>query len=112
MIPLPKGGSTTYNFWIDIDELTTDMVEWFKSIGGETKEDFFYDHRGKRKVSYYVKYGKGKWCHHHSGGLYGSRLHFEGNDASVASIFLLKYMQRVRQHNIQETMERYERDYK
>lgn len=110
MIPLPPGCKVTYSVWIDIDSLTDDILEWFINIGGQTKSDEYYDNRGRRKIQHFVRYGNGKWCYHHSGGIFGTRLHFDGKDVSIATMFLLKYMEKVRQHNMQETLERYERD--
>ena len=110
MIPLPAGCFVTYNVWIDINQLDDDIVDWFVSVGGDTKEQTYYDYRGKPVVKKFVKYGRAKWCHHHSSGLFGTRLHFHGDDAPLASIFLLKFMDRVTQHNMQETLERYNKD--
>lgn len=112
MIPLPPGCSVTYSIWIDIDNIDNSVLEWFTQIGGETKRESFHDHRGKLVTKDFVRYGNNKWCHHHSGGLFGTRLHFSGKDTSIATVFLLKFMQKVLKHNMQETMERFQRDYK
>jgi hypothetical protein len=105
MIPLPPGCSVTYSIWIDIDLLTEEIIEWYKLIGGEVKTDTYYDPRGRNIVRHYVRYNS-KWCHHDSNGLFGTRLHFLGQDICTASMFMLKFNERVRSHNIKETMDR------
>ena len=107
MIPLPAGCFVTYNVWIDVAQLDDEIVDWFVSIGGDTKQQTFYDHRGRPIISKFVKYGRAKWCHHHSSAI---RLHFHGDDSSLATMFLIKFMDRVIQHNMQETLERYKED--
>ena len=105
MMPLPPGCKVIYSVWLDIDKLTNDVVEWFELIGGETKQDNHYP----VNVTY-IRYGKGKWCHYYHNGAGGVRLHFMGEDASVASMCLLKFNERITNHNMQEAMERYQRE--
>jgi len=110
MISLPPGCKVTYSVWLDVDKLGTDMFEWFEMIGGETWTDKHYNSRGREVVVPYVRYGKGKWCHYHHNGTGGTRIHFMGEDASVASMFLLKFNEHVTNHNMQEAMARYQRE--
>jgi len=109
-MPLPPGCKVTYSVWLDIDKLTDDVVEWFELVGGETKQDRYFNNRGNSVSMPYVRYGRGKWCHHHQNGAGGTRIHFMGEDASVASMFLLKFNEHVTNHNMQEAMERYQRE--
>jgi hypothetical protein len=109
MMPLPPGCKVTYSVWLDIDRLTDDIVEWFEMIGGRVHTDIFWDHRSNVQNVKYVSYGKGKWCHYHQNGI-GTRLHFLGEDASVASMFLLKFNEHVTNHNMQAAMARYQRE--
>ena len=110
MMPLPPGCKVTYSVWLDIDKLTDDVVEWFEMIGGRVQTDTFWDHHHNIQNVKYVSYGKGKWCYHHNNGFGGTRLHFMGEDASVASMCLLKFNERITSHNMQEAMERYQRE--
>ena len=110
MMPLPPGCKVNYSVWLDIDKLTDDVVEWFKLIGGETKQDNYFNNRGNPVAVPYIRYGRGKWCHYHQNGAGGTRLHFMGEDASVASMCLLKFNERITSHNMQEAMERYQRE--
>lgn len=110
MISLPPGCSVTYNIVVEIDRLTDEMVEWFRLIGGGIKENEHYDHRGRRIVKYLVQYGEGKWCHHRADGSNGTRLHFQGEDAAVASMFLIKFLDHVETHNLKEHEERMAQD--
>lgn len=109
MIPLPPGCSVTYAVYIDIDQLTDEMVDWYQLVGGEIFIDQWYDIRGRDKTLTYVKYGKGKRCHHFVGNG-GTRLHFHGDDASTASMFILKFLEHVTRNNLQEVMERHARE--
>jgi hypothetical protein len=111
MIALPPGCTVTYSIWIDVKKLDDEIIEWYKLIGGRVKEDRYWNARGKEQVQLYVAYGNSEWCYHHQNGAGGSRLHFHGNDASVASMFLLKFMDIVDNHNLKESQERYDRDH-
>lgn len=106
MIPLPPGCTVVYPVWIDIDSLTKEVIEWYENVGGRTKTDTYWNNRGREHTSTYVAYGKSKWCHHHQNGLGGTRLHFSGEDATVASMFILKFLNKVTNHNLKEQMER------
>jgi hypothetical protein len=105
MISLPRGCTVSYNITIDIDELTDEMLDWYRVIEGTVTPNVEYDWRGKERIIYYVKYGKSKPCHYMAGGNGGVRLHFDGSDASVASMFLLKFDQHVVKHNLNEHKE-------
>jgi hypothetical protein len=106
MIALPPGCTVNFSIWIDVDQLSKEMVEWYQMIGGEVKTSTYYDHRGKAKDEYFVRYGQAKFCHHHQNGSGGTRLHWYGDDASTASVFLIKFFDHVTQHNLREQMER------
>ena len=86
------------------------MVEWYRLIGGMVEKDEHYDHRGRQKTQYRVKYGTGKYCHHRADGTNGVRLHFHGNDAAVASMFLIKFIDYIENHNLKEHEERVAHD--
>jgi hypothetical protein len=110
MIALPPGCTVTYAVWIDVDKLTDEMIEWYQLVEGQVRTDQWYDHRGKPEYVYYVSYGKGKRCHHHHNGTGGTRLHFHGDDASAASMFIMKFFDHITANNLQEQMERVARD--
>jgi hypothetical protein len=110
MIALPPGCTVTYAVYVDVDKLTDEMVEWYKLIGGKIYEDQWYNHRGQENRVMYVSYGKGKRCHHHHNGVGGTRLHFHGDDASTASMFILKFFNHITANNLQEQMERVARE--
>jgi len=110
MIALPPGCTVTYAVWIDVDKLLDEMVEWYSLIGGKVYQDRWYNHRGQEQIVTYVSYGQGKRCHHHHNGTGGTRLHFHGDDASAASMFIMKFFEHVTNNNLQEQMERVSRD--
>lgn len=110
MIALPPGCSVTYNIFVEIDQLTSDMVDWFLLVGGKIKEEEHYNHRGSKVTKFSVQYGKGKWCYHRADGTGGTRLHFQGEDAAVVSMFLIKFLDHVETHNLKEHGERIAQD--
>ena len=111
MIGLPAGCTVTYSITIELKEMTPEIVEWYKQIGGIVTIENYYNYRGQQVSRNFVQYGKGKRCHHRADGSKGIRLHFHGDDASVASMFLIKFFDLVEDHNFKEHMERVERQY-
>ena len=103
MIGLPPGCSVCYNITIDIDKVTEEIIEWYNTIGGTLTTDEWYDHKGRKISQTYLAYNNYKRCHYGNGG--GVRLHFLGKDASVASMFLLKFSESVVNHNLSEHKE-------
>ena len=106
MITLPKGCSVPFTVTIEIDQLTDEMVEWFEMVGGQTFEKEWFNARGNPVKQKYVKYGNAKACHYHLNGTGGVRLQFHGNDASTASVFIMKFFEHVESSNLKEQMER------
>ena len=102
MMQLPPGVTVNYFIAIEIDRLTEEMVEWFEMIGGRVHTDTFWDHHHNIQNVKYVSYGKGKQSYWRQDGSGGVRLNFHGDDASVASMFILKFMEHVQQHNLKE----------
>lgn len=105
MIGLPRGCTVNYPVYVEIDELNADMVAWYKDIGGLVTQDTFYNHRGQLTTKLYVSYGRGKRCYYHSNGMGHVRLHFQGEDAPVATMFIMKFIEHVLGHNMQENQE-------
>ena len=99
MIALPNGCTVCYNITVDITELTDEMVQWYDAIGGVVTHDKYFNFKGTEVTKPYVAYNNYKCCHY---GNESIRLHFLGKDASVASMFLLKFMDKVFQHNLKE----------
>lgn len=104
MIPLPPGCTVNYSIQLEINDLNEDMIQWFELIGGTVTEKEHWDMRGHRKTQKFVQYGKAKPCHRRLDGTGGVRLHFHGDDASTASVFLIKFNEHVQQHNFTEYM--------
>jgi hypothetical protein len=110
MIPLPPGCAVTYSVWVDVTKITKELIEWYKLIGGRSKITEFWNSRGQRSEETYLAYGNSKWCHYHQNGFGGVRLHFHGDDASVASMLIIKFFDIITNHNLKEVMERKEKD--
>lgn len=105
MIPLPPGCKLAHSIFFELSNLSIEVIDWFRQIGGEVVTKPFYDYKGILKEEHFVKYGKGKLCHRRRDGTNGVRIHFHGDDATVASMFLIKFMDQVEQHNLKEHME-------
>jgi hypothetical protein len=107
MIPLPPGCKVNFTIYIDVERLTDDMIEWYRTVGGDISLDTYYDHRGIQTDITYVKYrcGKRSYKYTHNN---QTKLHFNGEDAAVASLFILKYLDFIISTNLQEQMERFE----
>jgi len=87
---------------IEIENLTKDMVDWYMSMGGKCLKDEFFDKQGKSIIVWSVGYGKGKFCHHRKDGTKGVRLHFNEEDANIATLFIMKFAEYVQTHNIRQ----------
>lgn len=103
MIALPHGCTVNHAITLDVDALSTEMTDWFAMVGGEGTIQKHHDHRGKEISNLYVKYGRAKWCHYMADGTRNVRLHFMGEDAHVASMFLIKFNDNVLRHNFRES---------
>ena len=86
--------------------LTNAMGEWFLLQGGLCWAEEYFDHRGNSKSRRCVQFGKAKTSHHMMDGSNNVLVRFDGQDASVASIFILKFYDEILNNNIQDAMER------
>jgi hypothetical protein len=104
MIQLPPGCRLNYNIWIDVDALTDNMCEWFEMIGGSVTEkaEAFSGRSYSLKVVKQVQYGRAKPSYHRQDGTGCVKINFSGDDASTASMFLLKFMDNIKAHNMKE----------
>lgn len=110
MIALPPGCTVTYAVYVEVDQLTDEMIEWYELVGGQITEDRYYDGRGNERTVKYVSYGRGKRCHRYNNGSKKVKLHFHGDDASAASMFIMKFFDHVEANNLQVVMEQHARD--
>ena len=102
MIPLPAGCTVPYEIQINVKYLTVDIIDWFTMIGGTVKEVKNYDWRGKEYISTVVQYGSAKPSYDRQDGSRTTLIRFNGKDASTASMFLLKFIDQVENHNMKE----------
>jgi hypothetical protein len=110
MIALPKGCTVGYEIKFVVNELTDDMGQWFQLQGGEAWATQEYDHRGRQRMIKHVKFGGAKPSYKMQDGTGQYLIRFAGTDASTASLFLLKYYDEIVTNNMQESMDRYERE--
>jgi hypothetical protein len=103
MIQLPPGVTVNYFIAFELDcPIDDEMANWFEMIGGVVSHDSWYDSRGRQKTVTNVKYGKGKRSYYRQDGSGGVRIQFHGEDAVTASVFLIKFMDHIQQHNFKE----------
>lgn len=107
MISLPPGVTVNYPVKIIVDTLSIDIFTWFKDIGGRVWiEQKSYDRRGIAREEPMVQYGNSKPCYYLQDGTSNVMLNFNGKDASVATMFLLKFDKNVVSHNLND-LEKY-----
>ena len=105
MIALPPGCTVPHTVQITVSKLTDEMIEWYEMVGGEVtdvKTNTYYHRTGKEITHKMVRYGKTKWCHRFQDGTSNVRLNFSGEDAYVASVFLIKFNDEIVNHNFRE----------
>lgn len=102
MMQLPPGVTVNYFIAFELDRMTDEIAEWFEMIGGNVISDTWWDSKGREKTVKYVQYGKGKRSYFRQDGSGGVRIQFHGDDAVTASVFLIKFMDHVQQHNFKE----------
>ena len=109
MIPLPPGCRVAYHIWIDVDVLTDSMYEWFEMIGGTVAETpavmYRSTHPSKSMTRKTVQYGKAKSSYYRQDGTGSVKINFHGDDASTASVFILKFGEHVVAHNMKTEFE-------
>jgi hypothetical protein len=102
MIQLPTGCRVAYEIRFMVNELTNDMGEWFNLIGGSATKVQWWDYRGREQFTNQVQYGKAKPSHRMQNSTGLTLIRFDGADASVASMFLIKFMDQIQTHNLRE----------
>ena len=64
-----------------------------------------HDHRGRERTVKQVQYGKAKPSYVMKDGTDLTLVRFDGIDASTASMFLLKFLDKIQNHNMKEVYE-------
>jgi len=102
MIQLPPGCKVAYEIRFMVPTLTDEMGEWFNMIGGQATMLKEYDWRGREHTIKQVQYGKAKPSYVTKDGTNLTLIRFDGADASTASMFLIKFIDQIQSHNLQE----------
>ena len=105
MIQLPPGCRVAYEIRFMVTELTDEMGDWFNMIGGSATMLKEYDHRGRERTVKQIQYGKAKPSYVMKDGTGLTLVRFDGTDASTASMFLLKFLDKIQNHNMKEVYE-------
>jgi hypothetical protein len=85
-----------------VPELTQDITEWFELVGGQTSSVKEYDWRGREHTIKQVQYGKAKPSYVTKDGTGLTLVRFNGEDASAASMFLIKFLDQIKSHNMKD----------
>ena len=101
MIPLPPGCQVAYEIRFIVRDLTDEMGEWFNLIGGTATAIKEYDWRGREHIIRQVQYGKAKPSYVTKDGTNLTLVRFAGEDASAASMFLIKFFDKIEAHNME-----------
>jgi hypothetical protein len=102
MIQLPPGCKVAYEIRFYVNELTDEMGEWFNMIGGLATRVQWWDNKGREHFTNQVQYGKAKPSYVTKDGTNLTLIWFDGADASTASMFLLKFIDKIQSHNLKE----------
>lgn len=102
MIPLPPGCTRAYEITFKVKGLTNEIGDWFVQQGGRAWATEDWDWRGKRVLNKYVKYGRAKPSYVTKDGTGLTLVRFAGEDASTASVFLIKFFDDIIEHNFQD----------
>ena len=84
------------------------MADWYKLVGGYAAVEEHYNHRGQKISRTFVQFGSGKKSYYHADGTGHIRLQFQGQDAPVATMFILKFLDYIANHNMKEYTSEYE----
>ena len=104
MIPLPPNTTVNYNIRIVISELTSEMKEWWVLVGGIIEEvtSSRTRYRSIPTVTEVLSMNGAKNSHKMQDGTNSFILTFNGTDACIASMFILKFSNYVTAHNMKE----------
>ena len=102
MIALPSGVTINYDVAIVIDDLSDEILAWFRDAGGKTTETGWYDSKGRQHIIPVVQFGVAKPSHKMQDGTGNFIIRFKSQDATTALMFLMKYDTHVVSHNMKE----------
>jgi hypothetical protein len=102
MMPLPPGCKIAYEIRFMVPKLTDEMGKWFNMVGGTATLLKEYDWRGREHTIKQVQYGKAKPSYVTKDGTNLTLIRFDGADASLASMFLIKFLDQIQTHNLKE----------
>ena len=105
MIPLPPGCKRAYEVTFKVQELTNEMGEWFLMQGGKAWAEVEHDWRGRQVTHNFVKYGRAKPSYVTKDGTGLTLVRFAGEDASTASVFLIKFFDNIISHNFEDYLQ-------
>ena len=102
MQALPPGCKVAYEIRFVTNNLTNEMGEWFNMIGGQATRVQWWDAKGRTQYTNQVQYGKAKPSHRMQNSTGEYIVRFDGADASTASMFLIKFIDQIKTHNLKE----------
>ena len=101
MIRLPPGCTINYEVTIVVNELGSEFLAWWQEVGGTVASSSYYNSKGQEVITPMVRYRQGRWSHK-SAGNYEYLIRFQGEDAGVALMMLMKWTNTIVSHNMKE----------
>lgn len=102
MISLPPGVTISYDVIIQVSDINTEVINWWREIGGEVWNDKWFDARGRERIVPVIKYGTSKSSYKLQDGTDNYILRFKSQDAEVGLMFLMKFDKLVVSHNMKD----------
>lgn len=88
---------------IDIRTFTPEMIEWYRNIDGKINARVEPTSNKTSETRYYAAYGNSEWSFF---GMNGTvRLRFCTEDASVALLFIIQFIDYIANHNMKEHLD-------
>jgi hypothetical protein len=102
LISLPPGCTINYNIKIIVKDMTIEMFEWLREVGARVWVEEKDWKRGRVVERPMIQFGNSKPSYYLQDGSNNVMLNFNGEDASTALAFLLRYSEQIVSHNMKE----------
>lgn len=101
MIKLPPGCTINYEVTVVVHKMPEEFLEWWQEIGGSISYGEYYDAKGRSVTTPVIRYGQGRPSHK-SAGNPEFLIRFRAEDANVALMMLMKWVDLIIGHNMRE----------
>lgn len=102
MISLPPGCTINHEVRMTINDITPEMEQWYRDIGGNVYTESWWDGRGREQQQTILQLPNGRCSYKMQDGMGTVLLSFNQDYAGTALAFLLKFDKWVLSHNMKE----------